>query len=127
MNIKELIEQSHGTAVEKGWWDGGERSAGDQFTNFHGEVSEAWEEWRKYGWNPLAFLYTSVNVDENGRLAGFSFDSTQKPEGVAAEFADILIRIADTCGKYEIPLEAALVAKMNFNRTRPHRHGGKLA
>ena len=50
-----------------------------------------------------------------------------KPEGIPIEFADLLIRVADTCGKYGIELENALRVKLEYNKTRSHRHGGKLA
>lgn len=126
MTITELIKESHETAVSKGWWEGGERSAGDQFANFHGEIAEAWEEWRKYGWNPDAFLYTTFSVEGDGSQTFLMFEG-DKPEGIAAEFADVLIRMFDTCGKYGIPLEEALRVKMAFNKSRPHRHGGKKA
>jgi hypothetical protein len=39
----------------------------------------------------------------------------------------VLIRIANTCGRYDIPLTQAIKAKLAFNKTRPHRHGNKLA
>lgn len=48
-----------------------------------------------------------------------------KPIGVPSEFADIIIRVCDACRHYNIDLEAALIGKMNYNQTRPHRHGGK--
>lgn len=111
MTIDELIFLSHETAKAKGWWNGS-RSAGDQFANFHAEVSEAWEEWRKNGWRLDRMIYPG----ENG-----------KPEGLAVELADLLIRVADTCGKYGIPLKRALREKMDFNRSRPYRHGNKMA
>ena len=50
MELQDYIKESHKTADEKGWWEkdafNGERSVGDQFANFHAEVSEAWEEYR---------------------------------------------------------------------------------
>lgn len=48
-----------------------------------------------------------------------------KPEGVPIELADVIIRVADMCGRYGIDLEAALRIKQVFNRTRPRKHGGK--
>ena len=42
------------------------------------------------------------------------------------ELADICIRIADYCGYRNIDLGAAILAKMDYNATRPHMHGGKL-
>lgn len=115
LTIKELIAQAHGTAVEKGWWDG-ERNPEKDFptmvANVHGEVSEAWEEFR----NHHAFNELYFNQANPG-----------KPEGIPAELADVMIRIADFAGRYCIDLEAALKAKMEFNKTRPARHGGKRA
>jgi hypothetical protein len=35
------------------------------------------------------------------------------------------LRIADYCGHKGWDLEAALRMKMDYNKTRPHRHGGK--
>lgn len=48
-----------------------------------------------------------------------------KPEGIPIELADILIRIADTCGARGINLTEALRLKMAYNKTRPTRHGDK--
>lgn len=50
-----------------------------------------------------------------------------KPEGLGSELADIIIRVCDTAGALSVDLEAELRAKLAYNRTRPHRHGGKLA
>jgi hypothetical protein len=41
--------------------------------------------------------------------------------------ADALIRIFDLCGAHRWNLERAVLNKMAFNKTRPYRHGGKLA
>ena len=49
-----------------------------------------------------------------------------KPEGVPSELADILIRVGDLCGEHGIDLEAAVIEKMQFNATRPHKHGKKF-
>jgi len=50
-----------------------------------------------------------------------------KPEGLGSELADIIIRVCDTAGAMGLDMEAELRAKMAFNRTRSHKHGGKLA
>jgi hypothetical protein len=127
MTIEELIEHAHRTAIEKGWWDDGwegtrtppkadqpgrGRSLGDQFANFHAELSEAWEVYRAGA--PLDRVW---------------FDEHGKPEGFVVELADVWIRIADTLGAYGLAeaFEAALEHKLAYNETRPHRHGGKLA
>lgn len=39
------------------------------------------------------------------------------------EEADCVIRIGDTCGKRELPLGRAVVAKLLYNLGRPRKHG----
>lgn len=48
-----------------------------------------------------------------------------KPVGVASECADVLIRLLDTCYRYDIDLGGAYHAKLAYNATRARRHGGK--
>lgn len=46
-----------------------------------------------------------------------------KPEGIAVELADAVIRIADLCGALGIDLEEVIAKKMGYNESRPYRHG----
>jgi hypothetical protein len=112
VTIDELIERAHTTAVAKGWWEDTDRPMGDQFANFHAELSEAWEEYR--AGHPLH----EIRLDAHG-----------KPDGFVVELADVFIRIADTLGAYglETAFRDALEAKLAYNTTRPHRHGGLKA
>lgn len=102
--IKDYVELAHTTAKEKGWWDQ-PRTFLDCICLVHCELSEAVEEYRVNG------------LGENDEQA----------EKVAMELADVLIRIFDLCGHYDIDLEAALVKKMEYNKSRPYRHGNKKA
>ncbi|HXQ37226.1 MAG TPA: hypothetical protein VN843_24665 [Anaerolineales bacterium] len=70
------------------------------------ELAESLEEVR--GGKPLLYY------GENG-----------KPEGIAAELADVVIRCGDLAGILGIDLQAVVIEKMNFNEGRPHMHGGK--
>lgn len=45
--------------------------------------------------------------------------------GVAEEQADAVIRIFDFCGRNNIPLGQAIIAKMRFNHDRAFMHGKK--
>lgn len=105
--FRDLQKKAHDTALEKGWWNPA-KTFGEQLALFHSEVSEALEEYRN-GHEPNE-IYT---VDE-------------KPEGVPIELADLLIRVFDTCEYYDIDLIGAIFTKMEYNKTRSHRHGGKV-
>ena len=114
--LNRLAAEVHATAVEHGWWEGGitTRSLGDQFANFHCELSEAWEEYRDG--RSLTEIRTETNSEGNG-----------KPEGFPVELADVLIRVFDTAAAYGIDLDLAFATKAAWNKGRPYRHGGKKA
>lgn len=48
-----------------------------------------------------------------------------KPEGIPSEFADLILRVLDTCGAEGIDIAGAIADKMAYNATRPYRHGGR--
>jgi len=120
-----LVRESYGTAKEKGWWetidnleesDLKEMVRGLVFSQKKAlcddELSEVHEEFRNHGLDPEKFIY----LGEKG-----------KPEGIAVEFADLFVRSFDMFGYFKIPIVKALLMKMEYNRTRPYRHGGKKA
>ena len=125
MTIDSLMKEAHECAVEHGWWEN-ERNFGEQIALMHSELSEVLEEYRRFGTKPRYFLYTDLHPAIPGNPEP-SFLEGDKPEGIAAEMADLLIRAFDTCARYKIPLAEALRVKMAYNRTRPYRHGNKLA
>lgn len=126
----------HKCAVDHGWWniDGGERNFGEMLMLMTSELAEALEAWRD-GDIVTEIRYEYKNGDEPPIVLyqpQFVYPSTGrteigKPVGVASEFADVIIRILDTCERLNIPITRALVEKHNYNLTRPYRHGGKLA
>jgi NTP pyrophosphatase (non-canonical NTP hydrolase) len=98
-----LTAEIHITAQEKGWWNDG-RKPSECIALAHSELSEALEALR-HG-NP-------------------PYDKIPQFSGAEAELADTIIRILDMAGAFGWNVAGALVAKMEFNRGRSHKHGGK--
>ena len=104
MNINDWAKEIHQNAVDHGWWDD-EPEFPTIVALCHSELSEALEAYRDRMPNVAAAL---------GR-----------PEGIAVEMADCLIRILDWFGGSGVEVETVLRAKHNYNLTREYRHGGK--
>jgi NTP pyrophosphatase (non-canonical NTP hydrolase) len=96
-NIDDLIKECHRIAKIKGWWKE-KRNEGELIALMHSELSEALEAMRNHG------------------------TKTQ----IAEELADCCIRIFDYCGARDIDLEKTLLKKIEYNKTRPYRHGKKF-
>jgi len=109
MTIKELAKEVHENAKAHGWWDGEKRSFGELIALVHSELSEALEEYRN-GHEPTEIYYTGAE---------------KKMEGIPSELADVIIRVFDMAEHYGIDIEAAILEKHEFNKSRPYRHGGK--
>lgn len=103
-------------AVEKGWWDK-PRSFGDIISLCHSELSEALEEERNG--KPAHYL------EEHERDAGTDEAMPAKPCGRHVELVDCLIRILDYLGSEDADVDALMREKMDYNSTRPYRHGNK--
>lgn len=108
MDIKELCREAADLQIEKGWPS---RLFGEDIALMHSELSEALEHYR----DGRSFTETFY----------FAVDAHLKPDGIPIEFADVVIRIAAFCGANGINLAKAIREKMDYNATRPERHGGK--
>ena len=97
LTINNFIEECHNIAKSKGWWDE-ERNDGELIALMHSELSEALEAMRNHG----------------------------TKEAVAEGLTDCCIRIFDYCGARGINLEEALLKKIEYNKTRPYRHGKRF-
>jgi hypothetical protein len=121
MKLSELQTKIHQDNVARGWWEDvalplrvenkAERAVAiEKLCLIHSEVSEALEEVR--GGKP----FDQVVVDM----------TSNKPTGFPTELADTVIRILDLAEACGFDIESVIMLKLEYNRTRGHRHGGKL-
>lgn len=123
MTLNALAIQAHLIAREKGWYNGKTRNIGELIALMHSELSEALEHSRKLRPGELRkIFYTS---DLYGGYKTRPTGSYVKPDGFAVELADCLIRILDASEHLKIDIDKAVKVKMEYNRGRPIRHGGK--
>lgn len=108
--VKQFIESihagmltAHNISKSKGWWES-DRNDGEMIALMHSELSEALEGIRHN--NPPSDHIPEFNAVEE-------------------ELADVLIRVFDMCQARGYRLPEAVIAKMEFNANRPHKHGGK--
>lgn len=94
--------------------------AGVQMRSHEGKLQ--WRSWSDSGWG--RWFDVQLALDRQTLVdAGIEV----KPDGVPIEFADVLIRVLDICGRFDIDIERAVREKMAYNEGRPWRNGGKLA
>ena len=101
-NLNKWRDEIHDNAVQHGWWDD-ERSFAEIVALCHSELSEALEE------------------DRAGRDLIYIKDG--KPEGIAVEMADVLIREFDWFGHMKIDVDELIAIKHSYNISRPYKHG----
>jgi NTP pyrophosphatase (non-canonical NTP hydrolase) len=121
-NINRLSNVVYQNAVAKGFHEAGKTETEVQklaryTANLHGEVSELWEAARK------GQLQSPCDKDAVVQDLGGSRSLTCAEE----ELADIIIRALDTSAALGLRIGDAIKAKHEYNLTRSHKHGGKLA
>ena len=95
--INDLVKRAHDNSVKHGFWE--------EDKNF-GEV--------------IALMH------RDGKKANETYyENGTKPCGIPSELADVVIRIFDFCGGNDIDLEKIILEKMEYNETRPYKHGQK--
>jgi NTP pyrophosphatase (non-canonical NTP hydrolase) len=93
MEIKAFCKEAHEIAMQKGFWKE-PRAVSELLMLIVSELGEACEADRKEDWN---------NLKE--------------------EIADTFIRLGDMCEALDIDIESEIRKKMDYNKTRPMKHG----
>ena len=117
MKINEFAKEVHQNAVEHGWWDE-PRTVGEIIALCHSELSEALEEYR--AGRPMVWYSCTEIQPYHPCDPKDSFDCQmygkeecckyrgKKPEGIAVELADCIIRVLDYMGKEGFDVDALL-------------------
>lgn len=132
MNINELAKEVHENAVAHGWWEK-PPTLPEALCLIHAELSEALEEYREG--NPLIYGTCALAAedckfsgvcDRVGRPGeGEGIDGPCKPEGIAVELADVILRTLDLMAALGVDVDAVVMAKHKYNLGREYKHGGK--
>lgn len=102
-SIRTMQHAVHENAKAHGWWDE-PREDGTVLMLVVSELSELLEELR-------------VGGRESAKIDGFTSEEE--------ELADAVIRILDFAGRKGYRLGAAILAKHEYNKSRPYKHGNK--
>lgn len=126
ISLTTVKKEAFETAWEKGWYEDEFVTFAERLALVHSEVSEALEEYRN--WHKYNEIYVNIPA-ANDTSIQVQYDEEIhvlcKPEGIAVELADVLIRVCELSAFYGIDLERAVRIKLDYNKSRPKKHGGK--
>lgn len=147
--FEKLRDACHKNSVDHGFWNEGdtftkevsERNDSDLWVNktisckekpwnfgekialLHSELSEMFEAWRKGEGDkpcdkPIEIIDPKYRTPDD--LIGH-----RRMTNIEEEVADVIIRLLDLCGKLDIDVGRVVLAKHEYNKSRPFMHGGR--
>ncbi len=116
--FQSLSEAAHKNSRSKGFWDTIE-SLKD-----HPRWAEIEVIWKL---SRIALFHSEASEACEGIRKGLPDDHLPHRSMEVAELADIIIRIMDYAGAYNLPMAEVILEKMEYNASRPFMHGDKKA
>lgn len=119
--LNQLSKRIYENNKEKGFWDNN-RQRPECLMLIVSELSEALEADRKGKEADLEAFENALimRVDKKQSFLEHVKDTFQD------ELTDALIRILDLCGHEGIDIDSHIALKLEYNKTRPHKHGKKF-
>jgi len=129
--LNELSEKIHANAVAHGFYDDKKVNIPEKLMLIVSELGEAMEAYRNEKHSNIMMFNARRNYKENSSdvaraydqdIWDSDFEETIK-DGMEDELADTIIRLLDLCGHMKINIDTHLQLKMEYNESRPYKHG----
>ncbi len=115
-SLTALAREAHANSRAKGFW-----SIADEIKQ-HPRAAELEIMWKL---SRIALMHSEASEALEGIRKGLKDDHLPDRDMEVAELADVLIRILDYAGAYNLPLGEVVLEKMAYNSGRPAMHGKK--
>jgi NTP pyrophosphatase (non-canonical NTP hydrolase) len=117
--LNKLAKQVYLQNKKKGFWDN-PRNTGETLMLIVSELAEALEAHRSGNFCTNSMI-KKVKSSKNKDVAFLHYIKGTYEE----EIADTFIRLLDLCGGEKLDIEFFIEEKLNYNKTRPYKHGKK--
>lgn len=118
MNINELAKEVQKNAVARGEWDG-PPTLPEVLCSIHAELTSALQEWEEG--NPVIHGTCAISPEDCkyseicDNVGSPGQGGPCKPEGLAAELADVILRTIDLMAALGVDVDAVVTAKHKWN------------
>jgi hypothetical protein len=123
--MKDLAKEIFETNVSKGFWD--ECKVECAYVDEIGQtvtIPDFVPSKRNFG-EFIALVHSELSEALEAHRKDLMDDKLPQYKGVDVELADAMIRILDWVGANDIPIMEILRAKLEYNKSRPFKHGKK--
>ena len=124
-SLNQLRDEIHANAKEKGFYDK-KREVGTMLMLIVSELAEALEADRTGDYCSFSKYEEckkemDVGIRTSEDIEKYAFEKYIK-NTFEDELADVIIRVLDICGYFNIDIERNVLAKMKYNKTREKMH-----